>query len=400
MRILHLLGDRQLPPNPNKEGASGVVRAALEIARAQVRLGHDVSIAVVGHTRWHSSWNGVQLISLSSAPWARFRVNGRVFDFRKHLPYMLFTRRSSFDIVHGHLYSYLRFLRARGYVAHFHSDPFYPGGNSQKIDLQPSDLTNIVRYSDTQIAVSKFIAQDLKQGFNGQGNVQLVYYGVDAEVFDPGHWQQAAARLRREWNIPENAVVFLFAGAIIPEKGVIHLARVFSRLASQNPNVYLVLAGTSKLWGGKLADDTPGDSYEDEVRKILYQCVQAGRVQFLGKVASSKMPMLYAASDVLVVPSVWREAFGLVALEALATGRPVVASSVGGLVEFVNEKNGILVPPAEEATLENAMRILANDPDLRKKLGRAAHAQALSFNWELTAQQLDVIYQDLLANKL
>jgi len=400
MRILHLLGDRQLPPDPDKEGASGVVRAALEIARAQVQLGHEATIVVVGHTPWCSSWNGVQLIGLPDTPWARLRINGRVLDFRQHIPYVLFTRRYPFDIVHGHLYSYLRFLRARGHVAHFHSDPFYPGQNSKKIDLQPADLKNIMRYSDAQIAVSKFIAQDLKHGFQGVGNVHLVHYGVDSELFDPERWQEAASSLRREWSVPEDGTVFLFAGAIIPEKGVIHLARAFSRLADQDSSVHLVLAGTSRLWGGRLAEDTPGDTYEGEVRKILHEDVNAGRVHFLGKVASSKMPMLYAASDVLVVPSVWREAFGLVALEALATGCPVIASSVGGLVEFVNEKNGLFVPPGEETALENAMQTLASDADLRKKLGKAAYLQAQRFSWESTAQQLDIIYRDLVTNKM
>jgi len=399
MRILHLLGDRKLPADPNKEGTSGVVRAALEMARAQIQLGHEVSIAVVGHRPWRSMWNGVQLVGLSSTPWARIYRKGRVLDFSQHIPYILFTRRHDFDIVHGHLYTYLRFLRAKGHVAHFHSDPFYKGRKNEAIDLKLVDFAHIARNSDVQIAVSQFIAQELERGFHSLGNVHLVQHGVDAVQFDYGRWREASLRLRHEWQVPQNGVVFLFAGAIVPEKGVIHLARAFARLADQHSNVHLALAGTSSLWGSELAANTPGDSYEDQVSDVLRGCVEAGRVHFLGKVASSRMPIVYAASDILVIPSLWREAFGLVALEALATGCPVIASSVGGLVEFVNEENGIFVPPGEEPALEDAMRNLAENPDLRKKLGRAARSQAQRFSWEITAQQLDVIYRVLLANK-
>jgi glycosyltransferase involved in cell wall biosynthesis len=111
------------------------------------------------------------------------------------------------------------------------------------------------------------------------------------------------------------------------------------------------------------------------------------------------MPAVYNASDAVVVPSVCREAFGLVALEALAAGRPVIASSTGGLVEIVNEHNGILVPPGDEAGLEAAMRALSGDLALRRRLGRAARQHAQQFSWGGAAGQLDAIYQDILARK-
>ena len=400
MKILHLLGSRNLPANPDNEGVSGVVRAALEFARAQVHLGHEVSIAVIGSALWQSTWNGVQLIGLSSIPWAPIHINGRILDFRQHIPYIFFTRRYTFDIVHGHLYSYMRFLWAKGYVAHFHSDPFYAGHNNEKYDLKSADLDYIARNTDAQIAVSQFICDDLKRGLHGLGNVYLVRYGIDTELFDPKRWQEESLSLRREWGIPENGIVFLFAGAIVPEKGVIQLVRVFSRLAAQNSNLHLALAGTSKLWRDEGLKTAPSDSYEGQVRDNCLGSVAAERIHFLGKVASSKMPAVYAACDVLVVPSIWREAFGLVALEALASGRPVIASSVGGLVEFVNEQNGLLVSPEAEGELENAMRALAESRELRQKLGSRGRAHALLFSWHLAAQQLDAIYKRILEKKV
>src|SRR5439155_15062333 len=133
------------------------------------------------------------------------------------------------------------------------------------------------------------------------------------------------------------------------------------RLAADLPDVHLALAGASGLWGGPLAAQGVHDDYEDTVRHALRAPLAAGRAHLLGKVPASDMPAVYAAGDLVVIPSVCREAFPLTALEALASERPVIASAAGGLVEVVNEHNGILAPPGDEAALEAAMRALVAD---------------------------------------
>src|SRR5262249_35980397 len=116
----------------------------------------------------------------------------------------------------------------------------------------------------------------------------------------------------------------------------------------------------------------------------------------VGKVAYAMMPSLYAACDIAVLPSVWREGFGLAALEAMAAGRPVIASAVGGIPEFVSDSNGVLCPPADEVALQTAMGHLADDASLRQKLGLAASATARSFTWDVAARKLEEIYQSAL----
>jgi glycosyltransferase involved in cell wall biosynthesis len=400
MKILHLLGDRNLPRDPDDAAVGGVVRAPLELARAQVSLGHEVSIAIVGKETWQATWHGVQLVGLAMVPWARVRVNERRLDFRQHLPYVFFTRRHTFDIVHGHLYLYMRFLRAKRRVVHLHGDPLYKGSRNEGIDLKPADFARIVRYSDAQVAVSKFVANELELSLGGLGNVHVVSNCVETARFNPEHQKEAGLRLRRAWGVQNGEIVFLFAGAIVPEKGVIHLARAFTRLAVHTPRVHIVLAGTSGIWGGALEQHGVHADYEHEVRRALQVAIEAGRVHFLGKVPAAEMPGVYAASDVVILPSVCREGFGLVILEALASERPVIASSTGGLVETVNEQNGILVPPGDEAGLEAAMRTLAIDHDLRRRLGIAARQQARCFSWENAARQLDNIYRSIAARRV
>ncbi len=397
MNIVHFLGQFHLPRDPDTAAASGVPRVALEVARQQAQLGHDVSVVAIDQQPWRNTWNGVTLIGLKRVEWAKISLLGRTLDFRQHLAYVLLTLSKPFDIVHGHIYSYMRFLRGKGHVAQFHSDPFYPGRNNEGLDLKPDDFRTIAHYSDAQIGVSNFVADELRRGFGEQGNVHTVYNGINIEEFDSERAQDAGKTLRIERDIPDDAVVFLFSGAVVKEKGLIHLARAFATLAAERDNVHLMVAGVGRLWGGALVDPNEKTEYEREIEAILQEASTQGKVHSLGRVASSKMPTVYTACDVLVVPSTWREAFGLVAVEALASKRPVIASRTGGLVEIVNEEHGYLVEPGDEDGLLAAMRTLADDPALRARLGEHGRTYvAEHFSWEQAAHQLISIYQTIL----
>jgi len=393
MNIVHFLGAAKLPRRPGDEGASGVVNAVLEIARAQVGLGHRVSVACAGETAFRAEWQGVQLVGLKIAPWARVHMQGRTLDFRRHLPYAAFARRHSFDVAQGHVYSYLRFLRAGRRIAHFHSDPFYKGRQNEGLDLKAADFAHVLRHTDAQVAVSRFIAGELQRGFEGRGNLHVVYNGVDAARFNPERWQAARTRLRQQWGVREGEIVFLFVGALVAEKGVTHLSRAFARLAAQVPGIHLALAGASGLWGVATARDAVQQPYEREVRQMLQAALVSGQAHLLGKVSAADMPAIYAAGDVVVVPSVWREAFPLVTLEAMASARPVIGSSTGGIVETVNDQTGLLAAPGDDRALEAALRTLAEDPQLRERLGAGAWRQAQTFSWPAAARQLDTIYR-------
>ncbi|MHB1414312.1 MAG: glycosyltransferase family 4 protein [Chloroflexota bacterium] len=395
MRILHMVGDRKLARSPDAEGVAGVARAALEIAAAQVARGHEVHLVSVGKERWDGEWRGVHIASLPAMPWARLGINGRVLDLRLHLPYLLFARRRSFDLAHAHLYTYMRFLPCEKRVVHFHSDPFYKGNGPIGFDLKPADFSCIRKYSHAVVAVSHFVAVELEKGFAGSTRIHVVHNGVNRADFGKDRWHEEARALRREWGVKDDDAVFLFAGALVPEKGVLELAQAFARVAAGRNDVHLVLAGARSLWAEPAGSGDHGDDYEGKVKLALGGCYDRGMAHALGKVAASRMPKLYAAADVVVIPSVCREAFPLVALEAFATERPVIASQAGGLPEVVNQENGILIPPGDVAALATAMDSLAGSRRLREGLGQAGGLQARSLSWEAAACKLDSIYLSL-----
>jgi glycosyltransferase involved in cell wall biosynthesis len=129
------------------------------------------------------------------------------------------------------------------------------------------------------------------------------------------------------------------------------------------------------------------DRYERELRQEASQ-----DVHFLGSLDHPNMPSLFHAADVVAVPSV-TEPFGMVALEASASGLPVIASSTGGLPEVVeDERTGLLVSPGDATALARAIVRLARDGELRRRLGGAGRERALQFSWNRAAGLLEGIY--------
>jgi glycosyltransferase involved in cell wall biosynthesis len=389
MRILHLLGDRRLPQDPDTASSSGVVRAALELAQAQSERDHDVTVTAVGSESWERRWRGVRLMARRSASWAQATIGGRSLDLRTHLAYAFYAARLRPDVLHAHNYYYLRGLPARRRVVHFHADPLYQGARGVRTDFSAADFALVARTTDLQIGNSRYVTGQIQRGIGPAGRVHTVYCGVDHARFTGAHLAEEAARLRAAWGAGPDDPVVLYAGALVPEKGVLHLARAYQRLPAEAAR--LVLAGGRTLWGGAVRQEDVG-GYDRQVLQVLAAGITAGHVQHLGNVPASQMPAVYAAADILVVPSVWPEAFGLVALEGAASGLPVIASATGGLRETVTPESGIEVPPGDEDALLAAIRALVDDPARRRRMGEAGCAHAATFTWTAAAEQLDHLY--------
>jgi len=120
-------------------------------------------------------------------------------------------------------------------------------------------------------------------------------------------------------------------------------------------------------------------------------------VLFLGKQAQDTLPYYYSAAQVLVMPSHY-ESFGMVALEAMACGTPVVASQVGGLAYLVQDGvTGYVVPDGNPAALAGRLSALIQDPQLRRKLGQQASTAAREYAWPVIGRQVMELYEEMLS---
>ncbi|MFW6088743.1 MAG: glycosyltransferase family 4 protein [Gemmatimonadota bacterium] len=179
--------------------------------------------------------------------------------------------------------------------------------------------------------------------------VSVIHNGIAPGPFDDA--EPAAL------GVPERALVFGFVGRLVEWKGVLKLADAWRAAAPRLPGAHLVIAGEGEM--------------EEAMRTRLGD---TERVHWLG--FRSDVPSVMKALDALVFPS-WMEGFGLAALEAMAAGIPVVAADAGALPEVVgHEREGLLVPARDADALAAAMIRLAEDGELRRRLGAGGHARA------------------------
>ncbi len=190
--------------------------------------------------------------------------------------------------------------------------------------------------------------------------IGVLRLGVDVERFRPG----MPASLRDELGIPREHVVMAFVGRLERRKGIDVLAQAFARLAPRVPYLHLLLAGGDT--------QTLDGSAWDAVMRTAQEAGVLDRVHWLGSLASERLPEVYAASDALVAPS-RMEPFGMVYLEAMASGLPVIGTLAGGVPEIVgSERHGYLVLPGSVDSLQVAMMALATDETRRRRMGREA----------------------------
>lgn len=235
--------------------------------------------------------------------------------------------------------------------------------------------------ADTIVCASEWERDLLVEHYGAKPmNVSVIPCGVDTARFRPRDGGSLRARLGLDADIP----VLLFIGRIEPLKGIDVLIRAASQLDGRFQ--LLVVGGDEK--------DAPR---KEDLRRLAADLGISGQVVFADAVPHEELPEYYCAADICVVPSHY-ESFGLVALEAMACGVPVVASRVGGLKETVRDgKTGYLVPwRCPEPFSERLDLLLTNEP-LRRSLGKEARRAAAGFSWTSVAGQVEAVYHGLVS---
>ena len=237
--------------------------------------------------------------------------------------------------------------------------------------------------ADTIVATSPQERSHMRSLVSSGGNIAIIPCGTDVELFS----SQERHTARQALDIGSDEKVVLYVGRFDKRKGIETLVRAVGQPELRSTdNLRLIIAGGSR----------PGrkDGRERErIEGIVQELGLEAMTTFPGRLDPTQLSFYYAAADVCVVPSHY-EPFGLVAIEAMASGTPVVASDVGGLqYTVVPEKTGLLAPPKDELAFASAIkRILAN-PEWRKQLGLAARERVEScFSWDGVAKQLDELY--------
>ena len=243
----------------------------------------------------------------------------------------------------------------------------------------------VVAAADMLIANTDLEAKQLINLYDADpGRVEVVHPGVDLTVFRP-HDKGA---VRRELGLPGDAHVLLFAGRIQPLKAPDVLLRAVAVLLERRPELRSRLV--VPVVGGPSGS---GLEHPEALADLSHSLGLREVVRFVPPVAQSELSRWCAASDLVAVPS-YNESFGLVAVEAQASGTPVVAAAVGGLTTVVrDEVSGLLVDGHGAEAWADALERLVTDAELRDRLAEGALDHASGFSWELTADRTLDVYQ-------
>jgi len=241
----------------------------------------------------------------------------------------------------------------------------------------------LMKRSDALIAVSKYTVDELTELYGiEEEKIHVIYNGVDINKFKP---RPDRAKLRREFGLEEEKKIVLFVGRLYHRKGLEILLRSIPPVLQEFSEVKFVISGT----GFK--------KKEESLRNLAKKLEIEDYVTFLGYVPDEKLPDLYAASDIFVLPAIY-ENFPFAILEAQATALPVISTKVGGIPEFLaDNENGFLIDPGDSTQLTQRILTLLQDPKLAKELGR--HGRSLieeKFSWRLITGQVIDLYHKLL----
>jgi phosphatidylinositol alpha-mannosyltransferase len=225
-------------------------------------------------------------------------------------------------------------------------------------------LRRYFRKLSALVAVSPAARDFVSQYF--PGDYSIIPNGVDVQRFRP--------RSR----VGNGHVNILFLGRLEKRKGLGYLLRAYLEARERDPRLRLTVVGDGRL------------------RRRYEQFVEKNRlpgIRFLGHVPDAHIAEQYANADIFCAPNVGRESFGIVLLEAMASGLPVIAADIPGFRQVVESgRTGILVPPKDASGLAEAISGLARDADLRQDLGQAARGAALHYAWDSVVDRLLPVY--------
>ena len=351
---------------PMPGGVNDHVGSLYRVLRAR---GHDVRIITSSHGLQKASEGDIIRVGKGfSVPF-----NGSMGTITLSPTYLAQMRaileRERFDVLHYHepfvpfLSLVTLTLSTSVNIGTFHAF----GGLSISYEFGKRMLGHYAGKLQGRIAVSPAARHFISRYFPGE--YKIVPNGVE-----PGRYQRAVPIARYRDGVPN----ILFVGRMEPRKGLIHLLRAFRKLQRDGVRARLLLVGTG-----------PG---EREARRYVLTR-QLENVEFLGRVPEGQKAQLFKTADIYVSPATGRESFGIVLLEAMSAGAPIICSDIHGYRGVVRrDRDGLLVEPGNADALAASMRRLIDDPQLRAQLSRAGEERAQLFTWEHVGQAVEEYY--------
>jgi len=218
------------------------------------------------------------------------------------------------------------------------------------------------------IAVSEPAKQFISRYFKGEYHV--ISNGIDLERFNP------SVPPRPEFE--DGMLNILFVGRLEKRKGITYLLKAFTKVKQELPRSRLIIVGA-----GPMLHNVENFVYEHKLSDVVLK----------GFVPDPELPSYYRSAHIFCAPATGKESFGIVLLEAIACGTPVVATNISGFRQIITHgKEGFLVKPKSENELAAALVALGSSPSLREKMAKSAASTSLQYSWEEISRKIIDIY--------
>ncbi|MEE8204720.1 MAG: glycosyltransferase family 4 protein [Dehalococcoidales bacterium] len=357
----------------------GVVNHILALDRQFTRMGHDVRVIAPAS-------QGVPTIGDRFIPIGRPRpipASGSIC--RITISLWLAPRikkvlaREKFDIIHLHepfmpmlCSAVLRYSETAN-IGTFHAYHGSPGYNFGW------PISALILYRRRRKLMGKIAVSRPAMNFASNhipGHYDIIPNGVDLEHFTPD-----VAPIER---FRDGKVNILFVGRLEKRKGLDHLLKAYRQVKAEVPESRLIVVGPGTRLRKK---------YEKHVRRSGLK-----DVVFAGYTSYDELPRYYKTADIFCTPATGRESFGIVLLEAMAVGTPVVATNIDGYAGVMTQgKEGLMVPPKHDTELARALLLLMSDEPLRRQMGARGMATAQQYDWKKIARQVFELYIKVLS---
>jgi len=356
----------------------GVVNHILALYDQLAGMGHEVKIIAPAS---HAVGSDERFLHIGRA--LPFPVRGTTIRISMSL--RLASRikevlaREKFDIIHLHepfmpmlCSAVLRFSDDAVNIGTFHACHGSPGYNFgwpiSRIMLQKRRRKLLGK-----IAVSRVAKEYAQKHVPGE-------YSIIPNGIDLGHFNPEVPPIKR---FRDDKLNILFVGRLEKRKGFDHLLKAYSQVKKEIPRCRLIVVG-------------PGIRFRHKYEKYVRNH-NIPDVVFAGMVSYDELPRYYQTADIFCSPATGRESFGIVLLEAMALGKPVVATNIEGYASVMTSgKEGLLVTPKDDQELARALKILITDEPLRRRMGERGLTTARQHDWSKVARRVADYYVEML----
>ncbi len=382
----------------------GVTNHVTQFASYARKLGHDVTIIApaskkVGYDNFVTAGKAVPL------PVKGGTVSRLAFSFWNFPKIKKLFNKEQYDIIHVH--------EPGAPLLNLFALAYAPQGKSVVVTTSHTNMPHsafmnayvsfaksigiarrLMRKVDLKIAVSEAAKSFISKYF--PGNYIIISNGVDTQLFTP-----KATPIRK---YKDGKLNILFVGRLgnnEKRKGLKYLVLAFDKLHSADPNARLIIVGPGKPDG--------------ETKKIVKASGNKDII-FAGRAKPEELPRYYATADIFCSPATHGESFGMVLVEAMASGKPIVASNIDGYRKVILGSNtklltmsrgmliqtgtGVLFPTKDKTALAAALEILVKNKNLRTRMGRAGRALAIkNYSWQKIARQVLNAYEKAISAK-